>query len=566
MAETVSPSAITTMLVPISPDGGWGWVVVAGTFFVHVFADGFVYSLGVLVDALITEFNSDNTVAAMIISMLTGLTLGCGPLASAICNKFGCRVTTIIGAIISMTGCAASYFAAEMWHIIISVGVVMGVGCGLMYCPAIIAVTMYFEKRRSLATGIAVTGAGVGTVVFSTINEFVISSYGWRAVFLVFVGAFALCIVCGSTFRPLPFQEVSDGTEADDVFVAKKPDDENEAPLLAGNEPHSACAQVVPRSLSEPSGSACSGLRRRRSESIAEREVGYLNRKDVFYTGAITDVPEFRQDPDKYRSTGSLRRGSTSTTATLETLHEIREAGGDEPKEVDADNATGSNMRQTIAKMMSLSLLLDPVYLLFAAANLLTSVGFNSPLYFLPLHAVKGVGLDAATASRLLSVFGICNTLGRIFFGVVADRKLPLPRGFGGDVARNRLWMYNLTLTLCGLLTTFSFLCSDFITLAIYSGSFGFLISAYICLTSVVLVDLLGLAKLTNAFGLLLLWQGVGTVAGPPISGFFADVTHAYVLSFVFCGLCLMISGLMLFVIPFIQKGQSKVVSPGNGR
>lgn len=56
--------------------------------------------------------------------------------------------------------------------------------------------------------------------------------------------------------------------------------------------------------------------------------------------------------------------------------------------------------------MMSLSLLLDPVYLLFAAANLLTSVGFNSPLYFLPLHAVKGVGLDAATASRLLSVFG----------------------------------------------------------------------------------------------------------------------------------------------------------------
>lgn len=60
---------------------------------------------------------------------------------------------------------------------------------------------------------------------------------------------------------------------------------------------------------------------------------------------------------------------------------------------------------------------------------------------------------------------------------------------------------------LCGLLTTFSFLCSDFITLAIYSGSFGFLISAYICLTSVVLVDLLGLAKLTNAFGLLLLWQ-----------------------------------------------------------
>lgn len=38
--------------VPISPDGGWGWVVVVGSFFIHVFADGFVYSFGVMADHL----------------------------------------------------------------------------------------------------------------------------------------------------------------------------------------------------------------------------------------------------------------------------------------------------------------------------------------------------------------------------------------------------------------------------------------------------------------------------------------------------------------------------------
>lgn len=109
-------------LVPVSPDGGWGWVVVIGSFFIHVFADGFVYSFGVLVETLktvvfifkififpdknspIQEFNSNNTVAAIIISMLTGLTLGSGPLASAICNKYGCRITTIVGAVISFIG------------------------------------------------------------------------------------------------------------------------------------------------------------------------------------------------------------------------------------------------------------------------------------------------------------------------------------------------------------------------------------------------------------------------------------------------------------------------------
>ena len=55
--------------------------------------------------------------------------------------------------------------------------------------------------------------------------------------------------------------------------------------------------------------------------------------------------------------------------------------------------------------------------------------------------------------------------------------------------------------------------CLDFLSLAIYSAVFGFTIGAYVGLTSVILVDLLGLDKLTNAFGLLLLFQGIGNIA-----------------------------------------------------
>lgn len=39
-----------------------------------------------------------------------------------------------------------AYFGSSMLMMIISVGVVMGIGFGLMYCPAIVIVTMYFEK------------------------------------------------------------------------------------------------------------------------------------------------------------------------------------------------------------------------------------------------------------------------------------------------------------------------------------------------------------------------------------------------------------------------------------
>ncbi|VDM69686.1 unnamed protein product [Strongylus vulgaris] len=95
---------------------------------------------------VLNEFNSDNTTASYVICLLTGLTLGSGPLASAICNKFGCRITAIVGACIAISGCIISSFATAMWQLVISIGVIMGVGFGLLYCPAIVAVTMYFER------------------------------------------------------------------------------------------------------------------------------------------------------------------------------------------------------------------------------------------------------------------------------------------------------------------------------------------------------------------------------------------------------------------------------------
>ena len=67
--------------------------------------------------------------------------------------------------------------------------------------------------------------------------------------------------------------------------------------------------------------------------------------------------------------------------------------------------------------------------------------------------------------------------------------------------------------------TALSSFCVDYTSLAVYAAVFGCTIGAYVGLTSVVLVDLLGLDKLTNAFGLLLLFQGIASLVGPPIAG-----------------------------------------------
>lgn len=77
----------------------------------------------------------------------------------------------------------------------------------MIYLPAIVSVTCYFEKYRSLATGIAVCGSGLGTFIFAPFVDFLVTNYGWRITVGVISGLVLLCTLFGMLFRPLPTEE-----------------------------------------------------------------------------------------------------------------------------------------------------------------------------------------------------------------------------------------------------------------------------------------------------------------------------------------------------------------------
>lgn len=79
-----------------------------------------------------------------------------------------------------------------------------GFGFGLIYLPAIVSVTCYFEKKRSLATGIAVCGSGLGTFLFAPITDYLIAEYGWRGAMMIIAGLVLNCAILGALFRPVP--------------------------------------------------------------------------------------------------------------------------------------------------------------------------------------------------------------------------------------------------------------------------------------------------------------------------------------------------------------------------
>lgn len=85
--------------------------------------------------------------------------------------------------------------------------VLTGLGFGMIYLPAIVSVTCYFEKYRSLATGIAVCGSGLGTFIFAPLVDLLVTSYGWRITVGVISGLVMLCTLFGMLFRPLPTED-----------------------------------------------------------------------------------------------------------------------------------------------------------------------------------------------------------------------------------------------------------------------------------------------------------------------------------------------------------------------
>ncbi|KAI6173251.1 MFS domain-containing protein [Aphelenchoides besseyi] len=554
---------------PVALDGGYGWAVVFGSFMIHVFADGFVYSFGVIAESLVQEFKATNAEISFILSLLTGLMLAAGPIASVVSNRIGCRLTTIGGAFIASFGCAMSYFAESMGYLTFSVGIVMGFGFGMMYCPAIMIVTMYFERLRSLATGITVCGAGVGTFVFSRIISYLIVRFNWRTVFLIYAGVVILCVPCGALYRPIAFEPIYEDEEDE----KKKVKAVDQAPTITstngsvkpeGNFLHPDRNGVLRAAVSHTDVSprpSASNLQRVRSlgehlphhtkKDSHSESLGYLNVRDVFYQRSVSELKNF--DEVKMRSVHSLPSAhKESTTKSKEVLPELVEV--DEENE---DSAATSGSRaiaiwHTLKKMMDLSLLTEPIYILFAISNFLTSIGFNAPPMFMPMNAETVLKLSKIDSANTVAAYGLANTFGRIFFGLCCDRQLPFK--WGKDTARNRLWIYNITLMLCGIASCFVFKMEDYYSFVGYCFFFGFTISSYVCLTSVVLVDLIGLEKLTNGLGLLLLVQGIATFVGPPIAGQLYDMSKRYDWTFVFCGVCLFVSGLMLFTIPWFRE------------
>ena len=165
-----------------------GWFVVIGTFLILTMGFGSAYSFGTFFTPLQEQFGASRAAVAAAFSLAILTLFSVGPLTGTLADRLGPRVLVAGG--IALVGCGLilASFAQSLWHVQAAFAVCIGGGVGMAYVPAVGAVQKWFDRRRGLASGIAVAGIGVGTLIVPPVGALLIAQLGWRPAFLA-IGA-----------------------------------------------------------------------------------------------------------------------------------------------------------------------------------------------------------------------------------------------------------------------------------------------------------------------------------------------------------------------------------------
>ena len=337
-------------------DGVLAWMICINACISNAIVVGIDNSFGVVIGSLMTLLNCNTSTVSWIQSIHSTTLWLFASISSNLINRYGFRRIIIIGTVASCLAYTASTFApSNVILLLVMYGIIGGAGSGLLYTPGSIACAHYFEKYRAIATGMAMSGNGLGTICVAHLANFVNVRYGVKWYFIALAGISSITMVFGLVTSPLHEQN----TEANTENNKEMPTNSNDYKTMTDNlskEQHQ-----IPRI----------------SDSTSYEEL---------------DVQSGQTD-------GEAKEIDCPS-------HNGREA-----------NNEGSTVWKDI--LSALTFLKDARMSLYCLVHVMYELAFYVPVIFLPeLMFSKVLGLSKeANGGTIISVLGFAHMLGKVFTG-----------------------------------------------------------------------------------------------------------------------------------------------------
>jgi MFS family permease len=88
--------------------------------------------------------------------------------------------------------------------VLLGMGLVAGIGCGLGYIAPVSTLVKWFPDRRGMATGMAIMGFGGGAAVASKLDVYFVAQYGVANTMFLFGGAYFIIMLMGAFILQRP--------------------------------------------------------------------------------------------------------------------------------------------------------------------------------------------------------------------------------------------------------------------------------------------------------------------------------------------------------------------------
>lgn len=196
MAQTTARPDRTPGSPPVrTPRFHRAWSVAAVTFVTIIGAAAFASLPGLLIEPLHAEFDWSRGTIGFAVSVnlaLYGLT---APFAAALMDRFGIRRVVAVALTVIAVGAALTTWMTAPWQLVLSWGVLVGLGSGSMALAFAATVTnRWFVARRGLVTGILTAAGASGQLIFLPLLSWLVEHHGWRPA-AVTVSLAALAVV-----------------------------------------------------------------------------------------------------------------------------------------------------------------------------------------------------------------------------------------------------------------------------------------------------------------------------------------------------------------------------------
>ena len=307
-------------------------------------------------------------------------------------RKIGPRFTTLIGGLVMSTGVALTYFTIKVsfWLMLLTYGFLFGVGVGIAYIGPLSAAMKWLPKWKGFANGIVVAGFGLGALIYNAVQTSFVNPHNYPThkdengedyftdpdllhrvpiMFLLLGGSYAVLQVIGSlliTFPPEGYgaQEQDQTPELDKSLPYREVDDSSFKKK-----------DSIPR-----------GINGRHMRAVKEREKLLGDSSSPTYSRESTPI-DGKSDLESSISSSILDQPSNNVVTSLRPLQ--------------------------VLKKLSFYMLWS-MFLVNGVATLLTATLYK----FFGLEIVR----DDHFLASVGSVAAIFNCLGRIIWGIIADR------------------------------------------------------------------------------------------------------------------------------------------------